>query len=94
MSLYHCITVKAPINIALIKYWGKADETQMLPFNDSVSMTIESPHLMTTTSIQVDPELKTGDDVFTLNGQVHTNERIKTTIAKVLLYTAWIVCQV
>ena len=30
----------APINIALIKYWGKRDDTLMLPYNSSLSLTI------------------------------------------------------
>jgi len=75
------IVIKAPINIALIKYWGKADVDRMIPCNDSVSMTIESPDLLTTTAVEADPSLKA--DIFTLNGEVILNERIKSTIAKV-----------
>ncbi|KAK0424221.1 hypothetical protein QR680_008554 [Steinernema hermaphroditum] len=36
------VVVSAPINIALIKYWGKRDEARMVPLNDSVSLTIDT----------------------------------------------------
>lgn len=41
----------APINIALIKYWGKRDEALNLPCTDSVSVTL--PDWGTTTSLEV-----------------------------------------
>ena len=31
----------APSNIALIKYWGKVDETYIIPANSSLSLTID-----------------------------------------------------
>lgn len=34
------ITVVAPINIALVKYWGKRDPKLIIPLNDSVSVTL------------------------------------------------------
>ena len=45
------ITVRAPINIAVIKYWGKSNEELMLPCNDSISMTLESSNLYTETTV-------------------------------------------
>ena len=33
--------VRAHTNIALIKYWGKRDETDFLPMNSSLSMTLD-----------------------------------------------------
>lgn len=35
-------TAEAPINIALIKYWGKRDAQLNIPTNDSISLTLES----------------------------------------------------
>lgn len=77
------VTVKAPINIALIKYWGKSDEDQVIPCNDSISMTIDSPKLLSITTVQADPDLN--EDQFVLNGQVEVimNKRIRSTILKV-----------
>lgn len=43
-------TAVANPNIALVKYWGKRDETQGLPCNDSVSITWEG--LSTTTTLE------------------------------------------
>jgi hypothetical protein len=63
----HSVTAVAPINIALIKYWGKADEAEMQPYNDSLSMTISSPKLLTSTRVTADPDL--ASDTFELNGQ-------------------------
>jgi len=42
-------TVSAPVNIALVKYWGKRDETLILPFNDSLSLSLNETHLGTLT---------------------------------------------
>lgn len=74
------ITIKAPINIAVIKYWGKSNEELMLPCNDSISMTLESSALYTETRIETDPELSA--DEFCLNGhpEIGLNQRILATI--------------
>lgn len=74
------ITVRAPINIAVIKYWGKSNEDLMLPCNDSVSMTLASPNLYTETRIVVDPAFDI--DEFSLNGhpEIGLNKRIMATI--------------
>lgn len=62
------ISVEAPINIALIKYWGKADEAEILPCNDSLSVTLESPQLKTLTTVRAEGSFT--QDSFELNGQL------------------------
>src|SRR5699024_958820 len=56
-------TAKAHTNIALIKYWGKRDDTLKLPMNNSLSLTLDALH--TTTTVEFNPELE--HDIFYLN---------------------------
>ena len=35
------VTARAPINIALIKYWGKKDQIEVLPFQPSLSLSLD-----------------------------------------------------
>ena len=56
---------KAPVNIALIKYWGKRDSTLNLPLTDSLSIALS---LWTSTRISRALESK-GEDIIMLNGQ-------------------------
>ncbi|KAH7699493.1 diphosphomevalonate decarboxylase, partial [Aphelenchoides avenae] len=58
------VQVQVPINIALIKYWGKKDEEQMLPLNDSISVTINALYAKTTIELGLFP-----DDEVTINGK-------------------------
>ena len=55
-------TAVAPSNIAFIKYWGKKDEDLRIPMNGSISMNLSN--LLTTTTVEFDPNLK--HDVFIL----------------------------
>lgn len=57
-------TARAHPNIALVKYWGKRDDSLILPAAGSLSMTLDC--LPTTTTVRLLDD--TGDDVFTLNG--------------------------
>src|SRR5690625_7957813 len=41
-------TAKAHTNIALIKYWGKRDESLILPTNNSLSLTLDGFYTETT----------------------------------------------
>src|SRR5699024_2576615 len=56
-------TAKAHTNIALIKYWGKRNESLILPTNNSLSLTLDG--FYTTTSVHFREELK--KDQFTLD---------------------------
>jgi len=44
--------VRAPTNIALIKYWGKADSESNLPLNSSLSLTVDINAFYTETTIE------------------------------------------
>lgn len=58
-------TAKAHTNIALIKYWGKRDESLILPTNNSLSLTLDG--FYTTTTVEFREELK--QDLFYLNDE-------------------------
>ncbi|KAJ6810211.1 putative diphosphomevalonate decarboxylase [Iris pallida] len=60
-------TARSPTNIAVIKYWGKRDETLILPVNDSVSVTLDPDHLSATTTVAVSPRFSS--DRMWLNGK-------------------------
>lgn len=47
------IEVESSPNIAFIKYWGKIDEKLIVPFNDSISLTLSREVLKTTTSVSI-----------------------------------------
>ena len=66
------VTAKAPINIALIKYWGKEDELNVIPYSSSLSLTLDN--LYTITSI----EESTNGFAFILNDElIEGKERSK-----------------
>lgn len=66
---------RAHPNIALVKYWGKADDELIIPVAGSMSMTLDQ--FATTTSV----ELTTGSDSFELNGTVaDANATSRTTV--------------
>ncbi|HLQ94941.1 MAG TPA: diphosphomevalonate decarboxylase [Pseudogracilibacillus sp.] len=57
---------KAHTNIALIKYWGKRNESLILPTNNSLSVTLDG--LYTKTAVTFNPSLK--EDLFYLNEEL------------------------
>lgn len=60
------ITCSAPVNIAVIKYWGKRNTGLLLPTNSSLSLTLSQDHLRSTTTIRASAEFTT--DSIWLNG--------------------------
>ena len=57
-------TYEAPPNIALVKYWGLRDRERGLPYNSSLSVTLD--RLRSRTTVRFDPDLR--DDRVELNG--------------------------
>lgn len=57
---------RAHTNIALIKYWGKADEALIIPMNNSLSVTLD--RFYTETRVTFDETLT--EDQLILNGEV------------------------
>ncbi|KAL9694803.1 hypothetical protein quinque_014088 [Culex quinquefasciatus] len=66
------VTCIAPVNIAVIKYWGKRDEDLILPLNDSVSATLSTDHLCTKTTITTSESLT--ENKIVLNGKEESFE--------------------
>ena len=69
-------TAIANSNIALIKYWGKADDELFLPMNSSISMTLDN--LQTICTVEFSEDFK--QDVVEINSQPanpKTGDRIK-----------------
>ncbi len=46
---------KGPINIALIKYWGKDNEQLITPLNNSISLTLDTNVFFTETKVTIKP---------------------------------------
>jgi len=61
-------TARANSNIALVKYWGKRNSELILPYNSSISMTLEGLH--TTTTVEYSEKHK-GDSLI-MNGTLLT----------------------
>ncbi|VDM65554.1 unnamed protein product [Strongylus vulgaris] len=62
---YGPVEVEVPINIALIKYWGKRDEDLILPVNSSLSLNIDA--LVARTRVRCSRSVT---DSVTINGVV------------------------
>ncbi len=67
-------TARAHSNIALVKYWGKRDETLNIPAVGSISITLAA--LSTHTTVAFDSESTTERDEFYLNGHLTESNRV------------------
>lgn len=65
------VTAVAPVNIALVKYWGKRDEIAVLPYNPSISLTLDALYTETTLESKSTP----GVD-FILNTQHENPQKV------------------
>lgn len=70
---------RAHTNIALIKYWGKRDETLFLPMNSSLSLTLDE--FYTETTVELSDSFET--DRFILNNE-RQDDRETTKISRFL----------
>ncbi|XP_044129073.1 diphosphomevalonate decarboxylase isoform X1 [Bufo gargarizans] len=61
------VTCTAPVNIAVIKYWGKRNEELILPINSSLSVTLHQDQLKTTTTVAASRDFT--EDRIWLNGK-------------------------
>ncbi|OWK16206.1 MVD [Cervus elaphus hippelaphus] len=61
------VTCTAPVNIAVVKYWGKRDEELILPINSSLSVTLHQDQLKTTTTAAISRDFT--EDRIWLNGR-------------------------
>lgn len=66
------VTCQAPVNIAVIKYWGKRNEDLILPLNDSISASLSIDHMCAKTTIVASPDLK--ETKFWLNGELQSTD--------------------
>ncbi|PVU92650.1 hypothetical protein BB561_003701 [Smittium simulii] len=76
-------SVTSPVNIAVIKYWGKRDSDLILPTNSSLSCTLSQDDLHTKTTIRASRLFEA--DRLWLNGveeQVATSKRLSNCIAQ------------
>ncbi|WP_323703765.1 diphosphomevalonate decarboxylase [Mammaliicoccus sp. Dog046] len=64
---------RAHTNIALIKYWGKADEALIIPMNNSLSVTLDK--FYTETKVTFSPEYT--KDTLILNGEEVKDDQAK-----------------
>lgn len=77
------VTVIAPVNIAVIKYWGKRNEELILPLNDSISATLDTSVMCAKTSVCASPKFI--EDILWLNGKKESfsNQRLQNCLKEI-----------
>ena len=74
------VTVRSYANIAIIKYWGKKAEKEMVPATSSISLTLENMYTETTLSPLPADAIA---DAFYINGQLQ-NEAEHAKMSKII----------
>nr|CAG4645723.1 EOG090X0AX4 [Lynceus sp. MCZ IZ 141354] len=69
------ISCVAPVNIAVIKYWGKRNEELLLPLNDSISVTLDTTLMRTETTVVSSPTFE--EDAIVLNGLIQPLKNVR-----------------
>lgn len=77
------VTCTAPVNIAVIKYWGKRNEELILPINSSLSVTLHQDQLKTTTTVATSKSFQ--EDRIWLNGKEEdiTHPRLQSCLREI-----------
>jgi len=71
MTNLSLVTCTAPVNIAVIKYWGKRDEKLILPINDSISVTLSSDQMHAKTTVTASSDFQ--EDRIWLNTELQAS---------------------
>ena len=73
----------SPINIALVKYWGKAHEKLIIPANSSLSLTVDKRDLCSRTRVTLVPSQ---DEKLAVNIKLNgKQEQVTSRILNVIL---------
>lgn len=83
MDKLNIVTCTAPVNIAVIKYWGKRNEDLILPINSSLSVTLHQDQLKTTTTVATSRSFQ--EDRIWLNGKEEdiTHPRLQSCLREI-----------
>ncbi|XP_045774338.1 diphosphomevalonate decarboxylase [Maniola jurtina] len=77
------ITITAPVNIAVIKYWGKRDEELILPLNDSVSATLDTKVMCAKTSVCARPDIRENEIWLNKVKESFNNKRLQNCLKEI-----------
>lgn len=82
MGDLNLVTCTAPVNIAVIKYWGKRDEKLILPINDSISVTLSSDQMHAKTTVTASSQFQ--EDKIWLNKELQeSSSRLSSCLEEV-----------
>lgn len=82
INILRDVTCSAPVNIAIVKYWGKRDESLHLPQNGSLSLTLDQRHLATKTRIRLSRDFDQ-DRLYLNDEELVVNKRVSTCLDEI-----------